>query len=47
MDQPTTRPALRPIKVRPDAPQFSWVAQPSYRAQIIAAAIERKGKKRS
>jgi hypothetical protein len=47
MDQPTPRPALRPLKLRPDAPQLAWAAQPNYRTQLIAAAIERKSKKRS
>ena len=42
-----SRPGLRPIKVKSDAPQLGWATQPSYGTQLIQAAIERKGKKRS
>ena len=41
------RQGLRPIKVKSDAPPLTWSTQPSYGTQLIHAAIERKGKKRS
>jgi hypothetical protein len=38
---------LRPIKIQTEAPRLAWVAAPTYRTQLIQAAIERKGKKKA